>query len=113
MRRQLRMTAFHIRQFVSVPYFVQVMAVTAAITALVQYLAVRAWGAVTPAQGWTRAGVIGLWSTATCAAGIIGFERHKGTLVHLVMARWGPCARSRRWSRPPPPSGWPPSPWPG
>lgn len=89
MRRQLRMTAFHIRQFVSVPYFVQVMAVTAAITALVQYLAVRAWGAVTPAQGWTRAGVIGLWSTATCAAGIIGFERHKGTLVHLVMAPVG------------------------
>ena len=89
MRRQLRMTAFHIRQFVSVPYFVQVMAVTAAITALVQYLAVRAWGAVTPAQGWTRAGVIGLWSTATCAAGVIGFERHKGTLVHLVMAPVG------------------------
>ena len=30
-----------------------------------------------------------MWTTTTCAAGIIGFERYKGTLVHLVMAPVG------------------------
>ena len=89
MRRQLRMTWFHIRQFASVPYFLQLMALTTVTTTLVQFLAARAWGSITPTQGWVRGGVIGMWTTATCAAGIIGFERHKGTLVHLVMAPVG------------------------
>lgn len=89
MSRQLRMSWFHVRQFVSVPYFIQLMVITTITTTLVQYLAARAWGGITPTQGWVRGGVIGLWTTATCAAGIIGFERYKGTLVHLVMAPVG------------------------
>ncbi|SDN58983.1 ABC-2 type transport system permease protein [Actinomyces ruminicola] len=89
MIRQLRMTAFHVRQFVSVPYFIQLMVFTTIVTTLVQFLAARAWGGITPTQGWVRGGVIGMWTTATCAAGIIGFERHKGTLAHLVMAPIG------------------------
>lgn len=89
MRRQLRMMAFHIRQFVSVPYFIQVMVVATVTTTLVQYLAFNAWHGIEPTVGWVRGGVIGLWSTATCAAGIIGFERYKGTLVHLVLAPIG------------------------
>lgn len=89
MRRQIRMTAFHVRQFVSVPYFIQVMVVATLTTTLVQYLAFNAWHGVTPTVVWVRGGVIGLWSTATCAAGIIGFERYKGTLVHLVLAPVG------------------------
>nr|WP_300340278.1 ABC transporter permease [Actinomyces sp.] len=89
MRRQLRMSWFHVRQFVRVPYFVQIMAMTTVTTTLVQFLAAHAWGSITPTQGWVRGGVIGMWTTATCAAGIIGFERYKGTLVHLVMAPIG------------------------
>ncbi|MDU0347923.1 ABC transporter permease [Actinomyces sp. MRS3W] len=89
MIRQLRMTAFHVRQFVSVPYFLQLMVFTTIVTTLVQFLAARAWGGITPTQGWVRGGVIGMWTTATCAAGIIGFERHKRTLAHLVMAPIG------------------------
>lgn len=89
MRRQLRLSWFHVRQFMSVPYFIQLMIVTTVTTTLVQYLAARAWGGISPTQGWVRGGVIGLWTTTTCAAGIIGFERYKGTLVHLVMARIG------------------------
>lgn len=89
MRRQLRMTAFHVRQFVSVPYFIQVMVVATVTTTLVQHLALGAWHGIDPTVGWVRGGVIGLWSTATCAAGIIGFERYKGTLVHLVLAPVG------------------------
>lgn len=82
------MTVFHIRQFVSVPYFIQLMVMTTTATTLVQFLAASAWGGITPTQGWVRGGVVGMWTT-TCAAGIIGFERHKGTLVHLVMAPVG------------------------
>ena len=36
-----------------------------------------------------RGGVIGMWTTTTCAAGIVGFERYKGTLVHLILAPIG------------------------
>lgn len=89
MRRQLRMTAFHVRQFVSVPYFIQLMVMATTATTLVQFLAASAWGGIAPTQGWVRGGVVGMWTTTTCAAGIIGFERHKGTLVHLVMAPVG------------------------
>lgn len=89
MIRQLRLTAFHIRQFVSVPYFIQLMVFTTIVTTLVQFLAARAWGGITTTQGWVRGGVIGMWTTTTCAAGIIGFERFKGTLAHLVIAPIG------------------------
>lgn len=83
------MTLFHIRQFITVPYFVQVMVVTTVTTTLVQFLASSAWSSISPTQGWVRGGVIGVWTTSTFAAGIIGFERYKGTLIHLVIAPIG------------------------
>lgn len=89
MIRQLRMTAFHLRQFVSIPYFIQLMVITTVTTTLIQYLGAEAWGTLTPTQGWVRAGVIGCWTTTTTAAGIIGFERYKGTLPYLVLAPIG------------------------
>lgn len=89
MRRQLRMSLFHVRQFITVPYFIQVMVVTTVTTTLVQFLAASAWNSISPAQGWVRGGVIGMWTTSTFAAGIIGFERYKGTLSHLVIAPIG------------------------
>ena len=42
MRRQLRMSLFHVRQFITVPYFIQVMVVTTVTTTLVQFLAASA-----------------------------------------------------------------------
>lgn len=89
MIRQLRMTAFHLRQFVSVPYFIQLMVITTVTTTLIQFLGSEAWDTLTPTQGWVRAGVIGCWTTTTTAAGIIGFERYKGTLPYLVLAPIG------------------------
>lgn len=89
MSRQVRIMWFYVRQFVSVPYFVQLMALTTLAATLTQFLAWRAWQSMTPIDGWARGGTIGTWTTATCAAGIIGFERYKGTLVHLVMAPVG------------------------
>lgn len=87
--RWLRLMAFHIRQFVVVPHFVQLMLISTLTTTVVQFVAWRAWGVVNPADAWTRAGTIGMWTTCTAAAGIIGFERFKGTLVHLVLSPLG------------------------
>lgn len=89
MMRQLRMTWFQIRQYVSVPYFIQMMAFSTAGVTILQVLAYRAWGG-DPRTMWMRAGIIGVWTTSTSAAGILGFERYKGTLVHLVSARINP-----------------------
>lgn len=87
--RWMRIAAFQIRQFVKVPYFIQLMAISTVTTVIVQFLAWQAWSVVQPEQAWIRAGIIGLWTTCTAAAGIIGFERFKGTLVHLVLAPIG------------------------
>ena len=87
--RMLRMLAFQFRQFISVPYFVQLLLVATLTTTLIQYLAQRAWGGVDPTAAWLRGGSIGMWTTVTAAAGIVGFERFKGTLVQLVIAPIG------------------------
>ena len=89
MIRQLRMTWFQVREFMSVPYFIQVMAVATISITLVQFLAYRAWGG-DPQTLWLRSGIIGMWTSSISSAGILGFERYKGTLVHLVLARISP-----------------------
>lgn len=89
MIRQLRLSIFLLRQFMSVPYFILVMVMTTVATTLVQFLSFQAFGQISTTQGWMRAGIIGMWTTSTAAAGIIGFERHKGTLVYLVGAPIG------------------------
>lgn len=89
MNRLGRMAWFQIRQFVAVPYFIELMVITTVTTTIIQVLGAHAWGVLTPTQGWVRGGVIGMWTTTTCAAGIIGFERYKGTLAYLVLAPIG------------------------
>ena len=39
---------------------------------------------------WVRGGIIGMWTVSTCSAGILGFERYKGTLVFFVSSRIDP-----------------------
>lgn len=89
MTREARICWFFLRQFLSVPYFIQLMAMTTIATTIMHYAAYSAWGSLTPTQGWVRGGVIGMWTVATTAAGIVGFERFKGTLVSLVLAPIG------------------------
>lgn len=81
--RGVRMFLFSLRQFSQVAYFAIVLVVTTAVTALMQWLGVRAWGG-DAASACTRAALIGAWTTSAFSAGIIGFERRKGTLVYLV-----------------------------
>ena len=89
MLRYLRMAFFHLAQFSRVPYFVALMVTSTLSVLLVQALAIFAWGG-DPWVAWTRSGIIGTWTTTTVAAGILGFERYKGTLVHLVSSRTSP-----------------------
>ena len=54
--RMLRMLAFQFRQFISVPYFVQLMLVATLTTTLIQYLAQRAWGGIDPPRSQAAVG---------------------------------------------------------
>lgn len=80
---------FQLRQFASTPYFVQLMLISTLSITFIQFLAFRAWGG-DPLHLWIRSGVIGMWTMSVTSAGIISFERHKGTLVHLVGGRISP-----------------------
>lgn len=80
---------FELRQFASVPYFAQLMVVATLSAVVTQVLAWRVWGG-DPAVLWVRSGIIGMWTVSTCATGILGFERYKGTLVYLVAGRIDP-----------------------
>ncbi|VEI13897.1 ABC transporter permease [Trueperella bialowiezensis] len=86
MLRQLRLTGFHVAEFAKVPYFVFLMVTSTLSMLAVQAIALYAWDA-DPWVAWVRSAIVGMWTTTTAAAGILGFERFKGTLVHLVTAR--------------------------
>ncbi|MCI1219406.1 MAG: ABC transporter permease [Bifidobacterium sp.] len=83
------MTWFQVCQFIKVSYFVQLMVVSTLTVIVTQALAFRAWGG-DPYIMWVRGGIIGVWTVSTCAAGILGFERYKGTLVYMVSGRIDP-----------------------
>lgn len=89
--RQLRLVGFHIVELIKVPFFPTLMIISTITSLSVQALALYAWGG-DPWISWVRSGIIGLWTTTTVSAGILGFERFKGTLVHLVNARIHPFA---------------------
>lgn len=86
-----RMGAFHLREFSRVGYFAQLLLTTVISMVIIQELARFAWGG-DPVHGFLRAGVVGVWTSATSAAGILGFERAKGTLVFLLSGQISPFA---------------------
>ncbi|MST63801.1 ABC transporter permease [Schaalia hyovaginalis] len=86
--RLWRLSAFHTRQFLRVPYFVELMVVSALVSGGAQRLAVHAWDG-DPYAAFIRTGAIGMWTTVTAAGGIIRFERFKGTLIHHFASRIG------------------------
>ena len=79
----LRQSWFHIEEFSSTPYFAQLMVMGTLSTCLVQRLGVAAWH-TDPVIAMLRSFAIAMWMSCTAAAGIIGFERRKGTLVYLL-----------------------------
>ena len=86
LRRFLRIAGFELRQFAGTGYFVQTVVVATLSASVVQRLGVMAWHS-SAYECFLRSGMIGMWTSSISAAGIIGFERMKGTLVYLVSGR--------------------------
>lgn len=89
--RYARMGLFHLREFSRVGYFTQLLLTTVISMVVIQELARFAWGG-DPLHVFLRASVVGVWTSATSAAGILGFERAKGTLVFLLSGQVSPFA---------------------
>ena len=83
MNRQLRLISFSLRQFLTVPYFLQLLLLSTFGATSLQALAAGAWP-VDATLAWTRAGIIGTWNMCIVAAGILNFERYRGTFVYLL-----------------------------
>lgn len=75
---------FHTGQFARNGYFVQLLITTTLGVVALQALAARAPDARDVEIGWLRAGMVGTWTVCTVAAGMIGYQRFQGTLVHLM-----------------------------
>ncbi len=94
--RQLRLMSFSLRQFLTIPYFIQLLISTVLGSVIIQALAVHAaeqssmGHSVDPTLAWTRAGIVGMWSVCIVSAGIINFERFRGTLVYLCAGSVSP-----------------------
>ena len=77
--RQLRLMGFSLRQFLTVPYFIQLLISTVLGAVILQALAVHAAAqsseghSVDPTLAWTRAGIVGMWSVCIVSAGITNF----------------------------------------
>ena len=89
----MRMVWFHLRQFARVGYFVGLLVSSTTSMFLLQLLAMRA--ATRPIlspdpQLWVRAALVGMWSVCTVSAGMIGFQRMQGTLVHVLFSPRSP-----------------------
>jgi ABC-2 type transport system permease protein len=87
----LRMAWFHVTEFAGNGYFLQLLLTTTIGMVALQALAARAPEVVAAGSsaegyglGWLRAGMLGTWTVCAVSSGMLGFERYKGTLVHLV-----------------------------
>lgn len=87
----LRMLAFHLGSFLRTSYFVQLLITSTVSILILQAIGATAFGTSTSAL-WLRAGMVGTWSVATVAAGLVGFQRFQGTLPHLLMTSRKPAA---------------------
>lgn len=84
MRKFLALCGFHLRVFARNGYFVWLTVGSTLSLLLLQSVAAYAAGVPLEAAVWLRAGVFGLWSCATTAAGAVGFQRFQGTLPYLL-----------------------------
>lgn len=77
-----RMAWFHTRRLWGTSFFVQLLVLSVAQIVCLQALSAQA--GLAASGGWIRASLVGIWTVSTVSAGIIGFQRLSGTLVHLV-----------------------------
>ncbi|MFB7843654.1 hypothetical protein [Microbacterium sp. NPDC056052] len=72
--------AFHMRQLLRIPFFVQTALLTPVTFLLMRALGALNSGAIVPGLAWFDASAAGMWATTTTAVGLIGFQRFQGTL---------------------------------
>ena len=82
--RDLRMWWFHTSIFARNGFFIQLLLTSTLGIVGLQALAALAPGVEHTNLGWLRAGIVGMWTVCTVAAGMIGYQRFQGTLVHLM-----------------------------
>lgn len=75
---------FHLRLFAKNGYFFGSMFCNTLSIFLLQYISGYASGNLADPNIWLRAGIFGMWTCATTAAGSIGFQRFQGTLPYLL-----------------------------
>lgn len=81
---------FHARLFGRNTYFSQLLVTSTLAVLALQLLAAHANGVPDDEPIWLRSAIVGTWTVCTVAAGIVGFQRFQGTLVHLVMTPGSP-----------------------
>lgn len=84
MRKLCSMLWFHLRLYAKNTYFFWLMVSSTISILLLQYVAAYATGNMDQPQIWLRAGIFGLWGSATSAAGSISFQRFQGTLPYIL-----------------------------
>jgi ABC-2 type transport system permease protein len=84
--RFARMLGFHLRLFAKNSYFGQLLITTTLSAVALQHLAALTSHAPPDGTVWLRAGIVGTWTVCSVAAGLIGYQRFQGTLVHLVLS---------------------------
>ncbi|MDO4671062.1 MAG: multidrug ABC transporter permease [Aerococcus sp.] len=86
MRQFMALAWFHLKLYVQNSYFLTLMGTSTLSMFFLQYLVAsgtQQWDSAL----WLRAGIVGLWSCGTTAAGIIGMQRGIGTLTYLINNR--------------------------
>lgn len=83
----LRLIWFFVKQYSSVSFFWTLTITSTLVMVATQKLLQLNGGQLTNELVWVRAGIVGMWTTCTTAAGIIGLERYRGTLPHLFVAK--------------------------
>lgn len=85
--RILRLFWFHLKLYAVNQYFLWLTVSSTVSIFLIQYVIAYVTHQLDDSNIWLRSGVFGLWSSATTAAGCIGFQRFQGTLPYLINTR--------------------------
>lgn len=88
MNRFIRISWFHLKIFAQNSYFLSLMLTGTITLFLIEYITITALDGTFTEATWLRAGIFGLWSCGTTAAGSIGFQRFQGTLLYLINNRY-------------------------
>ncbi|MDR2660855.1 MAG: multidrug ABC transporter permease [Lactobacillaceae bacterium] len=75
---------FHLKIFATNSYFRTIVFVTTISYVLIQYVAAYSVNGLNDKNIWLRAGIIGIWSAGTSAAGVISYQRFQGTLAYIL-----------------------------